>query len=77
MNARVDQLFAEAKLLPPEDRSLLACALLDSVEGDDNVDEAAIERSWIAESIRRSDELQRGTVKAIPWDEVKARLLAL
>lgn len=77
MNARVDQLFAAAKLLPPEDRSLLACALLDSVEGDENVDEGAIEQSWIDESIRRSDELQRGAVKAMPWDEVKARLLAL
>ena len=76
MNARIDQLFDEARLLAPEDRSLLAIALLDSVEGGGGVDEAAVEQSWIAEARRRSEALHNGTEKAIAWEEVKARLLA-
>jgi putative addiction module component (TIGR02574 family) len=77
MNARVDQLFAEAQLLTPEDRSVLAYALLDSVGAGDTVDELAIEQAWIAESVRRSEALKSGASQAQPWAEVKARLLAL
>ena len=77
MNARVHQLLAEAQSLPVEDRSLLAWALLDSLEGDPAADEAAIEKAWIAESQRRSDELKTGVAVALPWEEVKAKLLAL
>ena len=77
MNARVHQLLAEAQSLPAEDRTLLAWALLDSVEGDPTADEAAIEKAWIVESQRRSDELKSGAAVALPWEEVKAKLLAL
>jgi putative addiction module component (TIGR02574 family) len=77
MNIRVHQLLAEAQSLPAEDRSLLARALLDSIEGELAVDEAAIEKAWVAESQRRSDELKRGAAAALPWEEVKAKLLAL
>ena len=76
MNARIGQLFDEARLLAPEERSLLAIALLDSVEGGDGVNEAAVEQSWIAEARRRSEALHNGVDKAISWEEVKARLLA-
>jgi putative addiction module component (TIGR02574 family) len=76
MNARVHELLAEAQSLPAEDRSLLAWALLDSLEGGD-ADEALIEKAWIAESQRRSDELKSGATVALPWEDVKAKLLAL
>jgi hypothetical protein len=36
-----------------------------------------IERAWIAESQRRSDGLKSGAAVALPWEEVKAKLLAL
>ncbi len=77
MNARVHQLLAEAQSLPAEDRTLLAWALLESVESASSTDEAEIEAAWIAESQRRGDELESGAVKPIPWEEVKAKLLAL
>lgn len=77
VNSRVHQLLAEAQSLPAEDRSLLAWALLDSVEGDPAADEAVIEKAWIAESQRRSDELRRGAAVALSWEEVKAKLLAV
>jgi putative addiction module component (TIGR02574 family) len=77
MNALVHQLLAEAQRLPAEDRSLLARALLDSLDGDQAADEAAIEKAWVAESVRRSAELKSGTAVAIPWADVKAKLLAL
>jgi hypothetical protein len=50
--------------------------LLDSLEGGD-ADEALIEKAWIAESQRRSDELKSGAAVALPWEDVKAKLLAL
>jgi hypothetical protein len=46
MNARVDQIFDEARGLGAEERSQLALALLDSVEGE-MVDESAVEQAWI------------------------------
>ena len=76
MNARVDQIFDEARLLASEDRSMLALALLDSLEGDP-VDEAEVERAWIVETRRRSQGLSDGSIKAVPWAEAKARLSAL
>jgi hypothetical protein len=76
MDTRVDQLFDEARTLAPEDRSLLALALLDSVEGD-ACDEAAIERAWIAEAHKRLALIASGEMKTVPWSEAKARILAL
>ncbi len=77
MNTRVSQLLAEAKNLPDADRSLLAWALLDSLEDDPATDETATEQAWIAESQRRSQDLQSGATAAVPWEEVKAKILAL
>lgn len=76
MGTRVDQLFDEARALAPEDRSLLALALLDSVEGDAG-DEAAIERAWIAEANKRLALIANGEMKTVPWTEAKARILGL
>lgn len=77
MNARVDQLFDEARLLGPEERSLLALALLDSVEGESTTDEASVQEAWMAEAHRRLDMIANGTMKTTPWDEAKARISAL
>ena len=76
MNARVDQLFDEARLLDPVERSMLALALLDSIEGDP-VDEQAVEKAWIAEAHRRLDLIVAGSLATIPWEEAKARISAL
>lgn len=76
MSSRVDQLLAEAQSLTAEDRSVLAWALIDSLQAESAPDPAAIETAWIVESQRRSDELKSGAVAALSWAEVKAKLLA-
>ena len=74
MNARVDHLIDEALALPPEERSAVALALLDSLGGED---EAAVSRAWADEVRRRRQELRAGATHAVAWDEAKARLSAL
>jgi putative addiction module component (TIGR02574 family) len=74
MNARVDHLIDEALALPADERSAVALALLDSLGGDD---EAAVSQAWADEVRRRRQELRSGAVRAVPWEEAKARLSAL
>jgi putative addiction module component (TIGR02574 family) len=37
--------------------------------------EPDVEAAWLAEIARRVAEVEAGTVKTIPWDEVRQRLL--
>lgn len=69
-------MFDEARLLGAQERSQLALALLDSVEGE-SVDEAAVEQAWIVEAHHRLDMIANGTLKTIPWAAARARLAAL
>jgi len=66
-------LLEDALKLPPDDRLALATELLHSVE--DRAD-PEWERAWSAEIARRIQELDEGSVKAIPWSEVRDGLLA-
>lgn len=66
------ELLEHALKLPPSDRLALATELLDSVEGPDDPEWAA---AWAAELDRRVKELDAGTVKSIPWDQVKSETL--
>jgi putative addiction module component (TIGR02574 family) len=74
MNARVDHLIDEALALPAEERSAVALALLDSLGGED---ESAVSEAWAEEVRRRRHELRSGAVRAVAWEEAKARLSAL
>ena len=74
MNARVNLLLDEALQLPPEERSAMVLALLDSLDVDDEV--TAV-RAWADEIRRRKTDLQSGAATAIPWSEAQARLRAL
>ena len=58
--------------LPAEQRLALATELLESVEGPEDPEWA---QAWAAELDRRLKELDAGTVKPVPWEQVKARLL--
>jgi hypothetical protein len=69
----VDELKEEALRLSPEARAYLARELLASL---DDLDEVEIEKLWIDEAIRRDDELDNGTARAYPADEVLARARA-
>jgi len=74
MNARVDQLLAEALGLPADERSALLVALLDSIEGSAD---ASVSEAWRTEIRQRRQALAAGAGKAAPWLEAKARLGAL
>jgi len=74
MNARVDQLLADALGLPADQRSALVVALIDSIEGSAD---ASVSEAWRTEIRQRRDALAAGAVKAVPWFEAKARLGAL
>lgn len=71
MNARIDLLLDEVLELPPEERSAVAMALLESLEGGD---ERVISEAWHGELLRRRESLRSGAVKPVPWAEAKARM---
>ena len=74
MNARADQLLDEALSLEADERSVLAFALLSSLDGEE---EAAAARAWQAEILRRQEELRTRATTVVPWAEARARLAAL
>jgi putative addiction module component (TIGR02574 family) len=71
MNSRVDHLLDAALRLTPEERSVLAAALIDSLEV---ADQAAAPELWREELLRRRANLAAGQVSAAPWAEASARL---
>jgi hypothetical protein len=65
----IDELRAVALQLSPEERAELASELLLSL---DDLNEAEAERLWIEEAERRDAQIDAGTAKLIPGDEVIA-----
>ena len=68
-----NDLLQRALQLPANERLALASELLESVEGPENSEWAA---AWAAELDRRVKELENGTAKTIPWEQVKAEIQA-
>ena len=66
------ELLQCALRLPADDRIALATEILDSVEGPEDPKWAT---AWAAELDRRVNELDVGTVKTIPWEQVKSEEL--
>jgi putative addiction module component (TIGR02574 family) len=64
--------FRDATELSEDERAALAGLLIESLEGDPDPD---VEAAWAAEIERRVAELDAGSVKTIPWEEVRQRLL--
>lgn len=64
-------LLQKALSLSEEERADLACSLMESLEAalEDNVESA-----WNEEINRRIAELDSGTAKTVPWDEVRSRI---
>ena len=67
------EILKEALALPTEARAALAGSLLDSLDTDVDEDAQAV---WATEVNRRVAELDNGTVKTVPWEEVRRRLAA-
>jgi putative addiction module component (TIGR02574 family) len=66
------KLLDEALGLPDDERELLAVDLLASLESRN----PEWERAWATEIEKRLREIQSGSVKAIPWEDVHASLLS-
>ena len=67
-----NEIFRDAADLPEHDRATLAGLLIESLESEPDPD---IEAAWAAEIERRVADLKTGSVKTIPWEEVRQRLL--
>lgn len=72
MSRTFTDVWKEASELSEEDRAALAGLLIESLEGEPDHD---VETAWAAEIEKRVAELDAGTVKSIPWEEVRQRLL--
>jgi putative addiction module component (TIGR02574 family) len=73
MSDLVEELAKKARSLPPEDRVRLAEELLATVQETDEDVEAA----WEEEIRRRVAEIENGTAKLVPADEVFAEVRRL
>ncbi len=71
MTKTVVDLFDEAVELNENDRAALAGLLLESIEGEPGPD---IEAAWAKEIEHRVEQLEKGEVELIPWEEVKSKL---
>ena len=71
MSVPMEALEAEVLNLPSADRSRLLDRLIASMETD-----AAVEEAWMLEARRRDEEIESGTVQAIPSEVALARLRA-
>lgn len=65
----IDELKTEALRLNPDERAQLASELIVSL---DELTESEIEHLWVEEAMRRDAELDNGSVRSIPADEVFA-----
>ena len=65
----VEKLTEEMLALPSDARALLADRLVESL---DPINDESIRALWVAEAIRRRDEVRSGAVTAIPAEDVLA-----
>lgn len=72
MSDAANKLYDEALKLDPEERSVLALRLLDSV----GAPEESIEQAWLEEVRNRLTDIDAGRVKLAPWDDAKNRIFA-
>ena len=72
MSRTFTDVWKQASELSEADRAALAGLLIESLEGEPDPD---VEAAWATEIEKRVAELDAGTVKSIPWEEVRQRLL--
>jgi putative addiction module component (TIGR02574 family) len=67
----VDDIIDQALRQPEKERARIAEILISSLEKSVDRD---IELAWQEEVARRSKEIDSGTVKCIPWEEVRDKV---
>ena len=73
MTAEAKKILEDALLLPDDERRRIAELLLDSISTDSAEE---IEAAWVAEAVRRAEQLERGEVAALDGESVLADLKA-
>ncbi len=71
MNMTVEQIVDEALGLPSEARALLADRLVESL---DPAEDGYVRRLWVAEALRRRDDVRSGRVRTVPGEEALAQV---
>jgi putative addiction module component (TIGR02574 family) len=71
MSTTLAELEQKASELTPEERARFALSLIQSL---DLVDEGDIEEAWRIEAERRWSEIESGTARIVPGDEVFANV---
>lgn len=66
----VDEIIKEAESLPVEERAIVVDSLLRTL----NPPDPEVDRKWVEVAKRRLEELRSGQVKAVPGDQVFARV---
>jgi putative addiction module component (TIGR02574 family) len=71
MSGAAQTLLHAALKLPTRDRAQVAAKLLESLDGEDDVE---LETAWAAEVERRADEAERDPAVLVDWSVVKAEI---
>ena len=69
--AVADEILGNALRQPETDRARIAEALIASLDAQTDKE---VERAWQREIDKRLHEIDTGTVKCVPWEEVRDRL---
>ena len=76
MPVTLEQVTEEVRELSRPDREQLLARLIRDLDPVENLSAAEIENAWDNEIARRLEEIDSGKVKAVPAEEVFARLQA-
>lgn len=71
MASPLHKILEKAMDLDAKDRATLAGLLIESLESDA---ETGAEEAWLIEVERRMEEIDSGTVRTLPWNELRTRL---
>ena len=74
MKATFEQVFNDARGLCPEERWKLVASLIQELDPGEDLPDAQIEKAWDEEVSRRLQDIDSGKVKAVPAEEVFARV---
>ena len=74
MKTTLEQVVNEARELSPQDQWKLVARLIHELDPGDNLSEDEIEKAWDEEISHRLEEIDSGKVKAVPAEEVFARI---
>ncbi len=66
------EILEAAMKLPPDERARIAHELLESLDGAFDED---VEKAWLEELKRRSQEIDAGTADLEDWGDVRARMI--